>query len=301
VLTILGANGQVGRALTGVARQNRIPHRALGRAQCDIADPTALQHAIAGSSFVVNCAAYTAVDRAETDVDAACRVNALGAENVAVACAQAGIPLVHISTDYVFDGIRARPAREDDRPRPLSVYGSSKLAGEEKVRQHLPFHVILRTSWIFSEHGENFVKTILRLSRSQSELRVVDDQVGCPTAADDLADAILQVTRICREPRFSNWGTYHFTGAPAVSWCDFARAIVADRNIRIVPAATKDVPRAARRPANSVLDCNRIMQVFGIRQPDWRVSLAGVRGAIAGAALDADRAESEREPSRKTR
>src|SRR5262249_16035496 len=158
--------------------------------------------------------------------DNAYRVNALGAENVALACAQAGIPLVHSSTDYVFDGTSAQPAREYDPVRPLSVYGASKLAGEEKVRKHLACHIILRTSWIFSAHGHNFVKTILRLARSQPQLRVVDDQIGGPTAAADIAQAILRVTGVCAQPSFSGWGTYHFSGAPAVSWYEFARAMV---------------------------------------------------------------------------
>jgi dTDP-4-dehydrorhamnose reductase len=236
--------------------------------------------------MVVNCAAYTAVDKAESDADNAYRVNASGTENVALACAQAGIPMLHISTDFVFDGTSTRPAGEDDPVRPLNVYGASKLAGEEKVRKHLARHIILRTSWVFSAHGHNFVKTILRLARSQPQLRVVDDQIGGPTAAGDIAQAILRVTEACEQPRFSSWGTYHFSGAPAVSWYAFVRAIVGEGGTPIVPITTKDFPTAARRPANSVLDCSRIWQVFGIAQPDWRVSLASVCDALAAGGVD---------------
>jgi dTDP-4-dehydrorhamnose reductase len=281
---ILGANGQVGRELAALARQSQIPHRALPRTECDVTDAAAVKHAVTGSRMVINCAAYTAVDKAESDADNAYRVNALGAENVALACAEAGIPLVHISTDYVFNGVSTRPAREDDSPQPFNVYGASKLAGEEKVRKHLARHIILRTSWVFSEHGHNFVKTILRLAPSQPQLRVVNDQIGGPTAAADIAQAILRVTIACEEPESSNWGTYHFCGAPAVSWYEFARAIVGEGGTPIVPIATKDFPTAARRPANSVLDCSRIRQAFGIAQPDWRVSLVAVCQALAAVA-----------------
>jgi dTDP-4-dehydrorhamnose reductase len=287
-LSILGAHGQVGRALAALAGQENIPYRALARAECDITDPLAVRHAVAESRIVVNCAAYTAVDQAESDQDAAYRVNSLGVENVAAACAEAGIPLVHLSTDYVFDGESSRPAKEDDPPRPLNVYGRSKLAGEEKVRERLACHIILRTSWIFSAHGQNFVKTILRLAGSQPELRVVDDQIGGPTAAADLAPAIIRMVRACEQPGFPHWGTYHFSGAPAVSWHDFARAVVAGHGTVVVPIATKDLLTAARRPPNSVLDCNRIYRIFGIRQPDWRAALADVREALTDGLADAD-------------
>jgi len=287
-LSILGASGQVGRALAALARQESIPHRALGRAECDITEPLAVKRAVAESRIVVNCAAYTAVDRAESDQDAAYSVNSLGAENVAAACAQAGIPLVHLSTDYVFDGTSAQPASEDDPPRPLNAYGRSKLGGEEKVRERLASHIILRTSWIFSAHGANFVKTILRRARSQSELRVVDDQIGGPTAADDLAKAIIRIVEACERPGFSRWGTYHISGAPPVSWYDFARAIVAGLGMVVVPIATKDFPAAARRPPNSVLDCSRTLRVFGLRQPDWRAALADVHETLIGGSQDAD-------------
>jgi len=274
-LVILGAHGQVGNALAARAHQDGIPCDALGRAECDITDPVAVGRVVGAGHWIVNCAAYTAVDRAETDVEAAHRVNAIGAENVAAACAQAGIPLIHLSTDYVLDGENHKPAREDDLPRPLNVYGQSKLAGEIAVRQHVGTHIILRSSWIFSARGQNFVKTILRFAKTQSELRVVDDQIGGPTAADDVATAILDIVAISTKSGFTDWGTYHFSGVPPVSWCEFARAILADSGA-VLPVATKDYPRPARRPLNSVLDCSRILRVFGVMQPDWRVALGKV-------------------------
>jgi dTDP-4-dehydrorhamnose reductase len=271
-LLILGAQGQVGRALLALASRAGVPHNALGRVECDITSPIAVGRAVSGSDFVVNCAAYTGVDRAETEAEAARTVNALGPRTIAAACAAAGIPLIHLSTDYVFDGESPRPSREGDQPRPLSVYGQSKLEGEIAVRDCLDRHIILRTSRIFSANGQNFVKTILRLASTQTELRVVDDQVGGPTAADDIAKAILRIVEIGARRGFVDWGTYHFSGAPAVSWYTFARAIVRN-SIPVVPIATMDYPRPARRPLNSVLDCSRISDVFGIAQPDWRAAL----------------------------
>jgi dTDP-4-dehydrorhamnose reductase len=280
-LLILGAQGQVGRALAARARQAGIPHVALGRGECDITDLRAVQRAVQTSRIVINCAAYTSVDRAETEEEAAYRVNTAGAENLAKVCAAAGLPLVHLSTDYVFDGASPRPAREDDPTGPLNVYGRSKLGGEVAVRTCLESHIILRTSWIFSVDGKNFAKTIARLASQQAQLRIVDDQVGGPTAADDLAKAILAIVAASAEPGFTDWGTYHFSGAPAVSRFEFARAILADSGAVALPVATTDEPTLARRPASSVFDCSRIFRVFGIRQPDWRVALGNMREELA--------------------
>ena len=280
-LLILGAQGQVGRALATEAHDRGIPHAALGHAQCDITDRAAVACAVTGSRLVVNCAAYTAVDEAEAHEEAAYRVNATGVVNVAAACAGAGIPLIHLSTDYVFDGESPRPYREDDTPRPLNAYGRTKLAGEEEVRRYLPAHIILRTSWIFSAHGQNFVRTILRLARTRRELRVVNDQFGGPTAAADIAKAILDISTAVERPGFGGWGTYHFAGAPSVSWYEFACSILGAGGPKVLPVSTKQFPRAARRPRNSVLDCSRLEQAFGITQPDWRMDLAATRDALA--------------------
>jgi len=277
-LVILGAHGQVGRALVTQAGKRHISNRAFGHAECDIGDRSAVDQAVKGARFVVNCAAYTAVDRAETEVEAANHVNRNGAENVAGACAQAAIPLLHLSTDYVFDGHNPRPAQEDDQPRPLSIYGRSKLGGELAVRERLKSHIILRTSWIFFGARPEFCQDV---ANTKPELRVVADQIGGPTAADDIATAILDIIAISTAPEFVQWGTYHFSGAPAVSWFEFAKAIVAHRGAVVLPIATQDYPLPARRPANSVLDCSRIYSVFGIVQPDWRIALRNVLDELA--------------------
>jgi len=281
-LLILGAQGQVGRALVTRARQAGIRCDALGRLECDVVDWVGVERVVKPGHVVVNCAAYTAVDRAEAEAEAAYRVNSVGAGNVAAACAANGVPLVHLSTDYIFDGESEKPAREDDPPRPLNVYGQSKLAGEIAVRQRLKAHIILRSSWIFSAHGQNFVKTILRLANTQSPLRVVDDQIGGPTSADDVVKAILDILACTAKSDFAQWGTYHFAGAPPASWCEFARVIVAQSGSGavVVPIATMDHRSPARRPLNSVLDCSRISRVFGIQQPDWRAALGNVLEAL---------------------
>jgi dTDP-4-dehydrorhamnose reductase len=235
----------------------------------------------------MNCAGYTAVDRAESDTEQAFRVNATGAEYIGAACAEAGVPLIHLSTDYVFDGEKSRPWREDDPASPLSVYGKSKLEGELAIRRVHPSHIILRTSWIFSAHGENFVKTILRIADERRQLHVVADQIGGPTAADDLAVAILSIAAAIAKPGFATWGTYHFCGAPPASWYEFARSILENRNTEVLPIASKNYARPAPRPANSVLDCERILRVFAIAQPDWRASLRKVLREIEVERTDA--------------
>jgi dTDP-4-dehydrorhamnose reductase len=275
-LLILGAHGQVGGALTACARRAGMPHRALGRAECDITDPAALGDAVRPGALVINCAAYTAVDRAEGDSGTAYRVNATGAENVASACAKVGAPLIHVSTDYVFDGGKSQPWREDDPTQPLSVYGKSKLAGERAVQRRLSSHIILRTSWIFSAHGENFVRTMLRLAGERRQLSVVNDQIGGPTAADDVAQTILRIVAGVESSGFSAWGAYHFCGTPPVSWHGFACAILAGRDTIVQPIPSEDYPRPAPRPLHSVLDCRRLLDVFGIAQPEWRPSLREV-------------------------
>ena len=282
-LLVLGANGQVGKALVAACEKAGIPCRGLGHAECEIADRLAVQAAVKGRDIVVNCAAYTAVDKAETEAELAHRVNALGAGNVAAACAQAGVPLIHLSTDYVFDGAHAAPAGEDDAPHPLNVYGHSKLAGELAVREQLRQHIILRTSWVFSAWGQNFVKTMLRLAARQSEIRVVDDQIGGPTAAADIAEAILVITHACTKSGWDKWGTYNFSGQPAVSWCDFARVILRNTDVKVLPIPTERYPTLARRPRYSVLDCSRIADVFGIKPPDWRLSLQSVCDELVAA------------------
>jgi dTDP-4-dehydrorhamnose reductase len=278
-LAVFGAGGQVGRELAEAARSQGLAVRAFARAEVDITDAAAVAEAVRGADFVANCAAYTAVDKAEAERDQAFAVNATAPGIIARACAEAGAALLHISTDYVFRGDGDRPWREDDPIAPLSVYGESKAAGEAAVRAALPRHVILRTAWVFAAHGHNFVRTMLRLGAERPELRIVADQRGGPTPAAAIASAILAIRAQALAPGFDSWGTFHFAGAPATTWHDFAAAIFATtgRPGPVLHAiATADYPTPARRPSNSVLDCGKIGRVFGLGQPDWRQALSAI-------------------------
>jgi dTDP-4-dehydrorhamnose reductase len=277
-LLILGAGGQVGRALV-----ERAGAQGLGcdRAACDITDPTAITRSLSAPalSAIVNCAAYTAVDRAESDREAAYAINAEGAGIVARASAARGLPVIHLSTDYVYAGTFFAPHREDEPVAPVNVYGASKAAGDAAVAAGNPAHLLLRVSWVFGVYGANFVKTMLRLGRQRDELRVVADQQGGPTEARDIADAIIAMAKASRRPGFAEWGTYHFAGTPPTTWHGFAQAIferASGRSPRLVPIATRDYPTPAARPHNSTLDCSLIHRVFGLGQPDWRASLSRV-------------------------
>jgi dTDP-4-dehydrorhamnose reductase len=284
-LLVFGAGGQVGRALV-----ERAGPRAVGlpHARCDIRSAAEVKRALGAArpSLVVNCAAFTKVDAAETAPADAFAVNADGARNVALAAAEHGVPVVHVSSDYVYDGARG-PHREDEPPAPLNVYGESKAAGDAAVAAASPAHLILRTSWVFGVHGANFVKTMLTLGRSERALRVVDDVTGAPTEARDIADAILTMADVSLRPGFASWGIYHFAGAPDTSWCGFAREIFARARSHaqeIVPIRAADRAEPAQRPMNSNLDCSKISTHFGIARPDWRPSLSRVLAALAEAA-----------------
>jgi len=278
-IAVLGASGQIGMAVSVALRATGRSVRPLPRTEADIEDRNAVAHAISGSAAVVNAAAFTDVEAAETQSDRAHAVNAVGAGIVAAACAEARIPLLHYSTDYVFDGASDRAWREDDAARPLSQYGRSKVAGERAVAAAGPRHIILRTSWVFSAGNRNFVATMRRLANERRSISVVDDQIGGPTPADAIADASVIMIDAAMRRGFDAWGTYHFSGAPAVSWCGFARSILADRpDTEIVPIRTADFTARAPRPANSVLDCSRIAGAFGITQPDWREALSRLFG-----------------------
>jgi len=289
-LLVTGANGQVGHALAAMASAD-LEIVALGRARLDVTDADAVRRLVEAHApdAVVNAAAYTAVDRAEGEPDLAFAVNRDGPAHLAGACAEAGIPLLHVSTDYVFDGAKEGPYTEDDPVAPLGVYGRSKWEGEEAVRERLDRHVILRTAWVFSDHGHNFVKTMLRLAREREVLRVVADQHGGPTAASDIADALVAVARqVVAAP--GRWGTYHVAGRPATTWHGFAEAIVEEARrhgpvaVRAVePIPTAAYPTPARRPAHSVLDTAKITAAFGVEAPDWRPALARVVARLAGA------------------
>lgn len=235
--------------------------------------------------LVINAAAYTAVDRAESEAGAAFAVNAEAPARLARLCRDTGASLIHVSTDYVFDGTKSAPYHEDDPVNPLGVYGRSKAAGEEAVRALCPRHLVVRTSWLFSAHGVNFVKTLLRLAAERPELRIVDDQHGCPTSAADLAQAIAAIVKRLRQEAHAifPWGLYHYCGEGVTTWYGFARKIVDllqergfARGVQVVPIPTAAYPTPARRPAYSVLDCRRIEAVFGVRRPPWEESLIAV-------------------------
>ncbi|HEV8016772.1 MAG TPA: dTDP-4-dehydrorhamnose reductase [Stellaceae bacterium] len=286
-VVVFGAGGQIGRAV--LLRGGALPAPLIGytRAEADLRDLARLRAVLRATApgIVINAAGYTAVDRAESEPELAFAVNRDGADNLAVACAEIGAPLIHISTNYVFDGRQPSAYSEHDRAAPVNVYGASERAGEERVRERLPRHVILRTSWVYGAHGTNFATTILRLARERDELRVVDDQIGCPTPAAAIADALLAIAGQIAGGA-ERWGIYHFCGAPVTSWCGFAGAIVAaaaahlPRVPRVVPISTAQYQTAATRPASSALDCTKIATGFGLRQPDWRATLPAIVAEI---------------------
>ncbi|MBF0190014.1 MAG: dTDP-4-dehydrorhamnose reductase [Magnetococcales bacterium] len=279
-LLLTGAQGQVGQDIAALARHSDWSLLALDRAALDITDPQAVRAAVNAfrPTVTLNAAAFTAVDLAESQAARAFAVNRDGAAHLAAACAAIACPLIHLSTDYVFDGSRATPYTETDAAAPLGVYGQSKHDGEEAIRALWSRHLIVRVSWVFGLHGKNFVKTILRLAQEKETLAVVQDQWGGPTPADAIARTLLTLARrIATQPAFQEWGTYHYCGAPAVSWHEFATFIVAQarqriplavREIRGIPTA--EYPTPARRPANSRLDCQRIATRLGIEPADWR-------------------------------
>ena len=273
--------GQTGQVATELALQAGadIAMTCLGRDRADLSDPAACAAAIAASDadVVINAAAYTAVDKAEADEDLATTINGAAPGAMAQACAARAIPFLHVSTDYVFDGTGTRPWQTDDPTGPLGAYGRSKLAGEQAVRAAGGPHAILRTSWVFSAHGANFVKTMLRLGAEREKLTIVADQVGGPTSAADIAAALLTMARAFHAGHATS-GTYHFSGAPDVSWADFAREIFAQAGLTcaVQDIPTSAYPTPARRPANSRMDCAALTRDFAIERPDWRISLATV-------------------------
>ena len=289
-LAIIGAKGQVGWELA--RRAPMFGHEVLAWDvdELDITDAAAVDRALTtgGADAVINAAAYTAVDKAEQEPELAFAVNRDGPAHLAAACARSGIPLLHISTDYVFDGTKADPYTEDDPAAPLGVYGQSKWEGDEAVRRSLSRHLILRVSWVFGVEGQNFVKTILRLAREREELRVVADQRGCPTYAGDIADVLLELAgRISQIDADNAWGVYHYCGEPPTTWHGFASAIVerakSDEKLKVrtvTAIATADSPPPAARPANSVLDCARLIDRFGIHPASWREGLATMLFAL---------------------
>ena len=281
-LLVTGRDGQVAASLLEAGQAHAgVEIVAIGRPELDLARPGTIIDAIAAGKpdIVVSAAAYTAVDQAEDEPDIAFAVNATGAGKVAEAAARLGVPIIHLSTDYVFDGSGSRAYVETDTTAPLGVYGASKLAGELAVAAAGPRHLILRTAWVYSPFGRNFVKTMLRLAADRDEISVVADQWGNPTCALDIADAVLHAaTMLPRERSFAAFGTYHLAGTGETNWSGFARHILDTSRAaggpwaQVRDIATKDYPTKARRPANSRLSSAKFAAVFGWSAPEWRQS-----------------------------
>jgi dTDP-4-dehydrorhamnose reductase len=279
-----GGGGQVGTELIRRAKPLDTELKALSRAELDITDPEAIHEILetARADLVINAAAYTAVDKAEEESERAFAANAEAPGYIAKACADLGIPLIHISTDYVFQGDKIGSYRETDPVNPLGVYGASKEAGERAVREALDRYVIMRTSWVYAAHGGNFVRTMLRVGAERASLRVVADQKGTPTFAGDIADAALSIAARIFGEEATPWGTYHYTAKGQTTWHGFAEAIfditgqTLDHRPLIEAIATSDYPTPARRPVNSVLDCTKIDANFAPPRRSWHEGLAEV-------------------------
>ena len=289
-ILVLGGAGQVGTELQAYAWPEGVTVHAPDRAALDITDAEAVARRVAERPWgaVINTAAYTAVDKAEAEPVAAWRLNALAPAILAAETARHGIPLVHVSTDYVFDGARAGAYRPEDPIAPRSVYGASKAGGELAVRAGNPRHAILRTAWVVSPHRGNFVKTMLRLAAERDRLTVVDDQHGCPTAAADFAAALARVALRMADDPDALTGTFHCVNAGTTTWHGFAEAIVAGsaarggRKVAVAGIPTSAYPTPARRPANSVLSTESLEAAYGIAMPPWQASLDTILDRLIG-------------------
>lgn len=280
-ILVFGQTGQVAIELQRAATRSAIRLTALPRAAADMRDPAACTALVAttDANIIINAAAYTAVDRAEEEESSATLINATTPGAIARAAAARDIPFLHISTDYVFDGSGSAPWPEDAPTAPLGAYGRSKLAGEALIASAGGPHAILRTAWVFSAHGNNFVKTMLRLGQTRDALSVVDDQFGGPTSARAIAEALLTIATAFHSGKGVS-GIFHFTGTPTVSWADFTTQIFAlcslSRKPTVTPIPSSQYPTPATRPKNSRLNCHKINAVYGIVQPDWGGELAHV-------------------------
>lgn len=282
-LLIIGANGQLGWELCQRKNQHGFDADSCDLPLFDITDQKNVLNTVeaAKPEIIINAAAYTAVDQAEKEPETAFSVNRDGVAHLAEICSTLNIPLIHISTDYVFDGSKETPYTEEDAVLPLGIYGESKAKGEDVIRRTLPRHIIIRTSWLYGIHGKNFVKTMLRLGKMDDPIRVVDDQYGCPTSAADLADVILTISRTILKKESTPWGTYHYSNAGKTSWFQFAQKIFDIASGYDVfsykslnPIKTTEYPTPARRPQNSVLQCNLIAETFNIKPIPWEESLS---------------------------
>jgi dTDP-4-dehydrorhamnose reductase len=288
-LAVTGKNGQVVSALQALAGPG-LEIVALGRPELDLARPDTVFKALrdAKPDVVVSAAAYTAVDKAESEPDIAFAVNRDGAEAVARAANDIGVPVIHISTDYVFDGTKTTAYVENDPTGPASVYGRSKLEGEQAVSESTDNYAVLRTAWVYSAYGSNFAKTMLRLSECRDEINVVADQFGCPTSANDIAIAIVSIAkRLATDPSAHLRGVFHMSGTGETNWAGFAKQIFefsaenGGKSIVVNEITTAQYPTPARRPANSRLDCSKLEEVYRIRLPEWQTSTRAVMAALA--------------------
>jgi dTDP-4-dehydrorhamnose reductase len=279
-MLITGAEGQLGWELVRHCARKDMSHVGLSRQQLDLTRPEQIWSALREirPRVVINAAAYTAVDRAESEPELAHAVNASGPRELARACQEVGALLIHVSTDYVFSGRSENPYREADATEPQGVYGQSKWSGEEQIRQALERHLIVRTAWVYGVHGNNFVKTMLRLGAERPQLRVVDDQWGNPTFASDLAEALLQVLQ--RGGDFSapeQWGTFHCVNAGVTTWFRFAQRILAELlstgHLELQPIPSHEYPTPVKRPLYSALNCDRMEQTFGVKMRPWEQAL----------------------------
>jgi dTDP-4-dehydrorhamnose reductase len=291
-ILVAGKTGQLARCLVDVAEQRALPIIAVGRPEFDLEDSGSINRTVDAAlpRAIVNAAGYTAVDKAESEPERAFAVNRDGAERLAATARRLQIPFVHVSTDYVFDGRKSSAYFEDEIPCPLGVYGRSKLEGELAVMDTNPDALVFRTSWVYSPYGTNFLKTVLRLADTRDVVRVVDDQRGAPTAAIDVASAIVDALgQVNEKTAQTRAGIYHVTAAGETTWYGFARMIFSgwhDRGHRVPvlePIASADYPSLVERPANSRLDCGKIDRVFGIRMPLWSASLEACLDIIAAA------------------
>jgi dTDP-4-dehydrorhamnose reductase len=280
-ILVIGASGQMARSLVACERGD-LSIISFGRTGVDLRIPSTLEAAMVEQrpDVVVNAAAYTAVDRAESEPEVAHAVNARGAGTLAGICQRAAVPLIHISTDYVFDGTKVGAYDERDAVCPINVYGRTKAEGEDRVSEAAERIVILRTSWLHSPYGRNFVSTMLEMASKRDEVSVVDDQLGCPTYAPHLATAIVQIAASMLTPGFKDWGIYHAAGTGETTWCGLALEVYAvSRWLRgpsanVKPISTAEFPTPARRPRNSRLDCSKLVATFGVALPNWRVGAA---------------------------
>ena len=288
-ILITGGSGQVGTSLQALSWPVGFNVVAPSRAELDLSDVASLEAMMRSREWalVINCGAYTAVDKAETDSVAAWQINALAPVVLARETLRLGVPLIHVSTDYVFDGSSLEPYAVDDKVAPLGVYGASKEAGEQAVRTGNPRHVIIRTAWVISQYGNNFVKTMLRLGVDRPLLRVVGDQFGCPTHAGDLAAALQSIALEHLDDVHAPTGTYHFANAGSVSWFGLAQeifSVVAKTGApvpKVEAISTQDYPTPAKRPANSRLDTDKITKDFGIVPRDWQSAVRDILKSLS--------------------